>query len=91
MNHSNITGTIVDVRTPEEFEDGHIKYAMNIPLDQVQLRVQEFKTMQKPVIAYCRSGTRSAMAVFILKQHGVEDAVNGGSINEMNELLKKLQ
>ncbi len=80
--------TIVDVRTPEEFAENHYPNAINIPLDQVVQRITEFKQMPKPIIAYCRSGNRSGMAISILKQNGIAEAVNGGGLNELLESLK---
>lgn len=83
----NIQQTIVDVRTPEEFNSGHVSGAINIPLDQVQQRISEFQQMQKPIEMYCRSGNRSGMAVSILKQNGITEVSNGGGLDEM---LKKM-
>jgi len=80
--------TIVDVRTPEEFEVGHIPNAINIPLDQVTTRIVDFKQMQKPIVAYCRSGNRSAIAVSMLTQNGIKEAINGGSLEEVKQILK---
>jgi phage shock protein E len=75
--------TIVDVRTPEEYAEGHFPNAINIPLDQVQQRFHEFKNMKKPVIAYCRSGNRSGLAVSILLQAGLKEIENGGSLDDL--------
>lgn len=80
--------TFVDVRTPEEFASGHVPGAVNIPLHQVQNRLEEFKTMQKPVVAYCRSGARSGMATSILTQNGVQEVINGGGMSEVMEQIK---
>lgn len=80
--------TIVDVRTPEEFSSEHIPDAINIPLDQVQQRINEFKELPKPIVAYCRSGNRSGMAVSILKQNGIAEAVNGGGLDDLKQNLK---
>lgn len=77
--------TILDVRTPAEFNSGHIEGAINIPVDQVANRIDEIKEMPTPVVAYCRSGNRSGMAVSILKQHGITDVTNGGGIDEMRQ------
>lgn len=77
--------TILDVRTVEEFNGEHINGAINIPLDQVADRIEEIKEMPKPIIAYCRSGNRSGVAVSILKQHGITDVANGGGINDMKQ------
>ena len=75
--------TIVDVRTPEEFTEGHFPNAINIPLDQVTQRINEFKEMPKPIIAYCRSGNRSGIAVSMLNQSGITDVINGGGLDEL--------
>jgi phage shock protein E len=75
--------TIIDVRTPEEFVDSHFPNAINIPLDQVQLNVEEFKKMPKPIITYCRSGARSGIAVSILKQAGINNVINGGGLDDL--------
>ena len=81
-------GTVVDVRSPEEFAAGHFPNATNIPLEQVQEKVNDFKEMPKPIIAYCRSGNRSGMAVSMLKQAGITDAVNGGGLEYLLQQVK---
>lgn len=83
MKERIAVGSIVDVRTPEEFEQQHYPNAINIPLDQVPQRLDEFRKMPKPIVAYCRSGNRSGMAVSLLKQNGITEAVNGGGIEDM--------
>ena len=75
--------TIVDVRTPGEFKEKHFPGSINIPLDQVSKRISEFRDFSKPLILYCKSGNRSGMAVAMLKQHGINDAVNGGGLSDM--------
>ena len=88
MPEAKNNATIVDVRTPEEFAGQHVPGAINIPLDEVTQRINEFKEMPKPIIAYCRSGNRSGMAVAILKQNGIAEAVNGGGIDDMLQATK---
>ncbi len=80
--------TIVDVRTPEEYAGEHYPGAINIPYDQVAQRIDEFKEMPKPIIAYCRSGNRSGIAVSILKQNGITAAVNGGGLEDLKQKMK---
>lgn len=77
--------TILDVRTKAEYAEGHIKGSINIPLDRLG---QELKRLpkDKPVIACCRSGARSGMAIGILKRNGIE-AHNGGSWTSVSALL----
>ncbi len=79
---------ILDVRTSEEFEGQHVPGAINIPVDQIPYRMDEIKKMPKPIIAYCRSGARSGMAVNIMKQNGITEAMNGGGIGDMLLSLK---
>ena len=81
-------GTVVDVRSPQEFEGEHFPGAINIPLEQVQQKVNDFKEMPKPIIAYCRSGNRSGMAVSMLKQAGIIDAVNGVGLEDLLQQVK---
>ena len=68
---------ILDVRTQREWDNGHIKNAKHIPLDQLRNQVAKLKKMNKPVITCCASGARSAQAVQILKSNNI-DATNGG-------------
>lgn len=76
---------LVDVRTPAEFAEGNVKGSVNIPLDQVERRISEFK--KKPnVIVFCRSGNRSGQAMNILRQHGI-NAVNGGTWTAVRQLI----
>ena len=83
MNNQKDRPTIIDVRTPAEFAGQNVPGAINIPLDEVAQRINELKELPKPIIAYCRSGNRSGMALAILKQNGIAEAVNGGGIEDM--------
>lgn len=69
---------IVDVRTAGEFSGGHIKGAINIPVDSIRSKINDLKKKGKPVITCCASGMRSGSATSILKDAGIE-AYNGGS------------
>ena len=80
--------SIVDVRAPEEYLVEHFPNAINIPLDSIAQRLEEFRQMKKPIIAYCRTGNRSGMAVSILKQYGITDAVNGGGFEDLKQNMK---
>jgi len=68
---------IIDVRTPEEFADGHAKGSVNIPLNAVANQINKIKKYKKPVITCCRSGARSGTAANILNNNGI-DSINGG-------------
>jgi phage shock protein E len=81
-------GTVVDVRSPQEFAGEHFPNAINVPLEQVPQKVNEFKELPKPIIAYCRSGNRSGMAVSMLKQAGITDVINGGGLDDLLQQTK---
>lgn len=68
---------IIDVRSREEFQGGHIKGSKNIPLDTIAAKISEIKKLEKPVIVCCRSGMRSAQSASILKENDIE-VINGG-------------
>jgi phage shock protein E len=74
--------TLVDVRSVEEFEDGTVQGAVNIPLHTIPVRVEEIKSLHQPVIVFCRSGARSHQATTWLKQNGVE-VIDGGGISNV--------
>lgn len=61
--------TLVDVRTAEEFADGHLSGAVNIPVSDLQGRLAEIPA-DRPVVVYCASGSRSASAGQILLAAG---------------------
>ncbi len=59
---------LVDVRTPAEFESGHIEGAINIPVDDLRNRIDEIP-VDRTVIAYCKVGMRGYLATRILLQN----------------------
>jgi rhodanese-related sulfurtransferase len=69
---------IIDVRTPGEFSSGHVKGAVNIPLDQITSKMKQLKKEETYVLC-CRSGMRSGNATRILKSSGFTNVHNGGS------------
>lgn len=77
--------TILDVRSTGEFAQGHIKGAINIPLDQLPNKLNKLPK-DKPVIACCLSGGRSGSALSLLKENGF-DAYNGGGWSALNREL----
>lgn len=77
---------LVDVRTPEEFAQGSIKGAVNIPLSEIQSRISEFKG-KKNIVTFCVTGRRSGEAIKILKENGIKDVTSGIGV----ENLKKLE
>ncbi|MFK7832827.1 MAG: rhodanese-like domain-containing protein [Winogradskyella sp.] len=77
---------ILDVRSFSEYQNNHIASAIHIPLPELNTRYQEIKKLNKPVIAHCASGMRSANAASFLKSKGI-DAINGGGIGSLKKKL----
>lgn len=69
---------VLDVRTKNEYDAGHIKGSKHVPLDKIKTQMEQIRKLNKPVITVCRSGSRSAMAKNLLSSAGIE-AYNGGS------------
>lgn len=68
---------LLDVRTREEYAEGHVPGSVNLPLDQLET-IDYDKSV--PLFVYCRSGARSGRGVEFLKKAGYEKAVNIGGI-----------
>jgi phage shock protein E len=73
---------LLDVRTSEEFNEGSIENAINIPVDELESRIGEIKN-DKPIVVFCRSGNRSARAKKILEEKGFENVINGGGVGDL--------
>jgi phage shock protein E len=78
---------LVDVRTPEEFAEGSVAGAVNIPLSEVANRIADFKG-KKQMVVFCRSGSRSSQAIEILEKNGIVNVINGGSWQDVNNSIK---
>ena len=81
---------LVDVRTAEEFTEGSVEGAVNIPLDQVADRINEFKD-KKSIVVFCRSGNRSGQAKVILEKNGIKNVFNGGTWQDVKKLVESLK
>lgn len=80
--------TVIDVRSPEEFADGHLAKAVNVPVAQVASRIAEVEGLvggdrSRPVVVYCAAGSRAAKAKTALEAAGFTHVVNGGGFNDL--------
>jgi NADPH-dependent 2,4-dienoyl-CoA reductase/sulfur reductase-like enzyme/rhodanese-related sulfurtransferase len=73
---------LIDVRRKEEFAAGNIPGAINIPLDEIRLRLREIP-LEKNIFIYCEAGLRGYLAQRILKQNGFASVANlsGGYVS----------
>ena len=72
---------LLDVRTKEEYESGHIKNSINIPLQQIADTQKRISDKSVPLFVYCQSGARSTRAVSALKKMGYSYVANIGGIS----------
>lgn len=77
---------IIDVRSKGEYQSGHIKNSINIPLDSLQSQLSKIKK-DKPVITCCASGMRSAAAKSALKAAGFTEVYNGGGWSSLQNKI----
>lgn len=78
---------ILDVRSPNEFKQGHVQGAKNIPLEHIQGKLDTLKNKEQPIITCCASGIRSASAKGVLKSNGFTQVYNGGGWQRLNSKL----
>jgi rhodanese-related sulfurtransferase len=71
----NKSAVLIDVREPWEYSGGHAKGAKNIPLSQLQQRVNEVPR-EREVLLICQSGSRSMHAAALLQQNDIPQVVN---------------
>jgi hydroxyacylglutathione hydrolase len=66
---------VLDVRSASEWESGHLRGALNVPLGHLEERLAELPT-GRPLVVHCQSGGRSAIATSLLQAHGVSEVMN---------------
>ncbi|WP_413735597.1 rhodanese-like domain-containing protein [Shewanella sp. BJSY2023SW005] len=75
---------LVDVRTPEEYAEGHLPEAVNIPFEQItEAFAKQGIAKDTPVVVYCRSGRRSGIAKESLEKAGYQEVYNGGGYDSL--------
>ncbi|WP_341901418.1 rhodanese-like domain-containing protein [Fluviicola taffensis] len=71
-------GTIIDVRSYQEYLGGHVAGSVLIPLQEIPHRLDEIRQFSQPIILCCASGNRSAEAAQFLQNNGIQCS-DGGS------------
>ena len=80
---------LLDVRTEEEFSEGHIEGSLNLPIGEIDRAETLIPDKSVPIYAYCRSGNRSARAAAYLKGNGYTKVNDIGGILSYNGTLVK--
>ena len=71
---------LVDVRSPEEFNERHIDGAVNIPVDELPKRASELGNKDQPLVLYCRTGRRAERGAKSLREAGFTKVENLGGM-----------
>ncbi len=79
---------LVDVRTESEYASGSVPGAINVPLSSIGDSLHLFDD-KEDIVLFCRSGNRSGKAKAILESKGILNITNGGSWQNVRDLLKK--
>ena len=80
---------LIDVRTPAEFKEKHLKGAINIPVDEVEQRIAKVAADKKtPLLVHCRSGRRSATAKATLEKLGYTNVKDLGSYEDARKAVE---
>lgn len=77
---STAGAALLDVRTTQEYKEGHIPGSKNIPLQTIEKASSVVKDKNTPLFVYCYSGARSSRAVDMLKRMGYSRVTNIGGI-----------
>ena len=81
---------VLDVRTPEEYQAEHIPGALNLPVDQIETRIQQIATDKTtPLYVHCQGGGRSARAKVTLEKLGYTNVRDLGSFQNAKQTLAK--
>ncbi len=79
---------LIDVRSPQEWSEGYLESAIRVEWHDISVAILSLaKTLDQPIVLYCRSGHRSGKAKMILESMGFTRVVNGGSLAETEEFL----
>ena len=77
---------LIDVRTSEEFSEGHIEGAKNVPLSEIEANPEVLNSERgKEIVVYCARGRRSDKAEGILVGRGFSSVFNGGGYQALVE------
>ena len=87
--HETPGAVLLDVRTPDEYNEGHIPGSKNVALQAIERVTEVIPEKETPVFVYCRSGARSGRAVAAMKQMGYTKAENIGGIMEYHGELER--
>ena len=80
---------LLDVRTPQEYAEGHIPESRNIPLQNIGKAEEIVDNKDAPLFVHCLSGGRSRQAAAVLKQMGYTNVTNIGGIADYHGKVER--
>ncbi|MEE4244711.1 MAG: rhodanese-like domain-containing protein [Kangiellaceae bacterium] len=81
---------IIDVRSEEEYREGNIKRAINIPHDKILKYIEQYADGKDyPIVVYCRSGNRAGQALDALTKAGYSNVRNAGGLDDIKQYFDK--
>jgi phage shock protein E len=90
LAHLKNGALVIDVRSPGEYNSGHLPTAINIPLDEIETALpRRVKDKNQVLLLHCASGMRSGVARQKLKAMGYTNAFNLGSYGRAESILKQ--
>ena len=91
LAHLKNGALVIDVRSPGEFNSGHLSAALNLPLDEIETALpRRVPDKNQVLLLHCQSGMRSGMAKKKLNGLGYANAFNLGSYGRAESILKQL-
>ena len=85
---TSFDGLVVDVRSQQEWDDGHLDYATHIPVDKVTDEIAKHaKSKEQPIYLHCRSGGRAGRAKRALEKLGYTNVKNLGGLEDARKTL----
>lgn len=79
---------IIDLRNATEYDQGHIRGSLNIPIDRIRANTGRIRDLRKPVILCCADGSHCYEALDMLRDAGIERVVVGGSWESVLKITK---
>lgn len=86
-NHPD--GVLLDVRTREEYCQGHIPGSKNLDVGSIHRAPELLPQKDRPLFVYCRSGARSGQAAFMLKKMGYTNVTNIGGLMDYHGQIER--
>ena len=87
--HNSKNAVLLDMRTPEEYENGRVPGSRNLPLHQIAYIQKRIYNKNTPLYIYCHSGRRSKEAAEVIKQMGYTNVNDMGGIIQYRGEVEK--